>query len=73
MSATVWCQLANGPEHKELHATKDAAVQALAATLGAHTKKGHKVSEERSEDGQRLRHIVKDADGNPVAVYEILN
>lgn len=74
MSATIWCRLANGTEHKDLHPTESAAVQALAKTLETHRSKGRTISEQQlSASAQRSKYVVKDADGQFVAMYQVLD
>jgi hypothetical protein len=65
MSATVWCQLANGKEHTELHSTEKSAVDALNRTLDLHRGQGRNVSEQKSQ------YVVTDPSGNVVAKYEL--
>jgi hypothetical protein len=60
--------MADGKLHKELYPTEQDAVQALTNTLERHRVKGNLVTEQLVDE-QSLQYVARDANGNLVSTY----
>lgn len=73
MSGKIWHRLVDSNEDEVLYPTMADAVRALGLILDAHRATGNHILEEPSREGATVLYIIKDANDNEVARYQVID